>query len=295
MQWRFGRHEFAWPSGPRTLVQAADGPVVMGVLNTTPDSFSDGGRLDGVDAAIGHALAMVEAGARIIDIGGESSRPGADPVPAAVERERVVPVIAALRRESDVCISVDTVKASVAQAAIAAGADVINDISAMTADERMPALAAETGVGVVLMHMRGRPKTMQDGDLSSADIVAEVGGFLAERVAALSAAGIEPDAICVDPGIGFGKTVEQNLALIAGIPRLLGQGRPVLLGVSRKSFIGAITGRPIERRVAGSMSANAIGVWLGAQIIRVHDVAEARDVAQVAGALRGASADGGGR
>ena len=295
MQWRFGRHEFAWQSPPRTLMHAAEAPVVMGVLNVTPDSFSDGGRFEGLERAVAHGLAMVEAGARIIDVGGESSRPGAEPVPAELECARVVPVIEALRARADVCISIDTVKATVARAALAAGADVVNDITAMTGDEWMPAVAAEHGAGVVLMHMRGRPKTMQQGDLSSPDIVEEVAGYLSERVEALVAAGVPRAAICVDPGIGFGKTVEQNLALVAGLPRLVAGGRPILLGVSRKSFIGAVTGRAVHDRLAGTDAVHAIGVWLGAHIVRVHDVAEARDVVRMAGALRAARDTGEGR
>ncbi len=286
MHWRFGRHGFTWRGAPRAPV--SEGPLLMGVLNVTPDSFSDGGRFDGAQAAVAHGRAMCAAGARIIDIGGESSRPGAEPVPAEVELRRVLPVIEGLRAASDVCISIDTTKAAVARAALDAGADVVNDISAMTADPEMPALIAERGAGAVLMHMRGRPKTMQRGDLRSSDIVGEVAGYLAERVEALCAAGVDRAAICVDPGIGFGKTVDQNLELVAGLDRLADLDRPILLGVSRKSFIGAVTDRPVDGRLFGTAAACAIGAWLGAHVLRVHDIGEMRDVVRMTAALAAA-------
>lgn len=286
MHWRFGRHGFTWRAAPRTPV--SDAPVLMGVLNITPDSFSDGGAFTDPQVAVAHGLAMCAAGARIIDIGGESSRPGAAPVSAEVEITRVVPVIEGLRRVSDVCLSIDTTKAAVARAALDAGADVINDITAMTGDPAMPALAAETGAGVVLMHMRGTPETMQRGDLRSDDIVAEVGSYLSRRVEALCSAGLAREALCVDPGIGFGKTVEQNLELVAGLDRLADLGCPILLGVSRKSFIGAVTDRPVEDRLFGTAAACAIGLWLGAHVLRVHDIAEMRDVARITAALAAA-------
>lgn len=281
MQWRFGRHEFTWREAPRTLVQAAEAPVLMGVLNVTPDSFSDGGRFERLDRALRHGMAMVEAGAAIIDVGGESSRPGAEPVSADEERARVVPVIEALRRHTDVCVSIDTVKASVARAALAAGADVINDITAMTGDEAMASVAAEAGAGVVLMHMRGRPKTMQRGDLSSPDIVGEVGGYLAERVEAVCAAGVSRDAVCVDPGVGFGKTVEQNLALVRGTPDLCATGYPVLSALSRKSFVGRVSEPGSERtapedRLPGSLALSVVHLAAGARVFRVHDVGPQR-------------------
>lgn len=294
MQWRFGRHEFTWRSAPRGVVH--DGvPLVMGVLNVTPDSFSDGGRFVGVERAVQHGLSMVAAGASLIDVGGESSRPGAEPVPATVEIERVVPVIRALRSRTDVCISIDTTKAMVARAALDAGAEVINDISALTLDPEMLPLAVERGAGVALMHMRGVPQTMQQGDLSSTDIVADVARYLGERVDALCAAGVDRDAISVDPGIGFGKTVQQNLALVARLDRLAHLDRPILLGVSRKSFIGAVTERPVDERLAGTCAAHAIGAWMGAHVIRVHDVAEALDVVRLTAALRSARAGDDGR
>jgi dihydropteroate synthase len=286
VRWDFGRHCFEWSSAPLTPFVAAEQPVLMGVVNVTPDSFSDGGRFSGVEAVVRHALRLVEEGAGIIDIGGESSRPGAEPVSAADECARVLPVIEALRARSAVCISVDTVKASVADAALAAGADVINDITALSGDPEMAAVAAAHGAGVVIMHMRGRPATMQDGDLRSADLVGEVVGYLAERLEAACAAGISRAAICLDPGIGFGKTVEQNLSLIAELHRLHALGRPVLVGASRKAFLGRLTGRAVDARDHATSAASACAVWQGAQIIRVHAVAEARDAVRVAAALR---------
>lgn len=266
---------------------AQGAPVrLMGVLNVTPDSFSDGGRFVQSAAALEHALQMVAAGADVIDVGGESSRPGAAPVPAEVELERVLPVVEGLRSRCDVAVSIDTTKAAVAEAAVAAGADIINDISALQADPRMTAVAARTGAGVVLMHMRGTPQTMQRGDLSSPDIVAEVRDHLAARLAAVVAAGVAPEAVCVDPGIGFGKTVAQNVALAARLGALAALGRPVLLGVSRKSFLGALTGRPVDDRAWATAAACAVGVAQGAHLLRVHDVAAMRDVAAVAAALR---------
>lgn len=292
MRWRVGRHCFEWPVGPLAPRDAAELPVLMGVVNTTPDSFSDGGQLAGVEAAVGHALRLVEAGAGIIDIGGESSRPGAEPVSAEVERARVVPVIAALRAQTATPISIDTVKASVARAALDAGADVINDITAFRGDPEMVEVAAATGAGVVLMHMRGTPRTMQRGDLGSPDLVGEVVEHLAERLDAVVAAGVAREAVCLDPGIGFGKTVEQNLSLIGELHRLHALGRPVLVGASRKSFLGRLTGREVDEREFATAAASACAVWQGAQIIRVHAVAEMRDVVRVAAALRAAAPSG---
>lgn len=278
MRWRFGGRAITW--------DASDARArVMGVLNVTPDSFSDGGLFADADRAVAHALAMVDAGADLIDIGGESSRPGAEPVPEAVERARVVPVVAALRGRSDVAISVDTTKASVAEAALAAGADIVNDITALTGDPEMVRVVAATGAGVVLMHMRGRPATMQSGDLSSPDIVGEVCAHLAGRLAEVVAAGVDAEQICLDPGIGFGKSVAQNLELVARLDRLAALGRPLLAGLSRKSFLGHVTGRPVDARLFATVAANACAVLRGAHLLRVHDVAEARDAAAVAAAV----------
>lgn len=266
--------------GPETLL--------MGVLNVTPDSFSDGGECVDPAAAVARARAMIASGARIIDIGGESSRPGALPVDAAEEIGRVVPVIAALRQAAlpaDVRLSIDTTKAAVARAALAAGADLINDIGGFR-DPALVALAVETGAPVIAMHMRGTPQTMQQGDLSSPDIVREVADWLGERARLLVAAGVSPAAICLDPGIGFGKTVAQNLALLARLDEIVALGYPVLVGASRKSFLGAVTGRPVDQRVFATAAACACAVWQGARILRVHDVAEMADVAQVVDAIR---------
>lgn len=292
MRWQFGRHRFEWSEAPLTPLAAAEQPVLMGVVNVTPDSFSDGGRLAGVEAAVGHALRLVDEGAQIIDVGGESSRPGAMPVDEAEERARVVPVVAALRARSAVCISVDTVKAAVADAALAAGADVINDITALGGDPDMAAVAAAHGAGVVLMHMRGRPATMQRGDLSSPDLVGEVVDHLRGRLDAALAAGIAADAICLDPGIGFGKTFEQNLSLVGELRRLRALGRPVLVGASRKAFLGQLTGRAVEARDVATAAASACAVWQGAHVLRVHAVGAVRDAVRVAAAMRWAAVAG---
>jgi len=261
----------------------------------TPDSFSDGGAHLGVDQAVEAGLSMVARGASIIDVGGESTRPGSEAVPEPVELARVRPVIEALRARTDVVISVDTTKAAVARAALAAGADVINDVSALTLDPQMVEVAVESGCGVILMHMRGQPKTMQRGDLSSADIMGEVVQYLHQRIAHVVARGVSRTAICVDPGIGFGKTMEQNLRLIAESARLKTLGRPVLLGPSRKSFIGALTDRPVSCRGAGTGAACAAAAARGIHLLRVHDVAEMRDVIIVTEAIESVSQTSGGR
>lgn len=264
-----------------------DDPVrLMGVLNVTPDSFSDGGLFASAERAVAHGLALIEAGADLLDVGGESSRPGAEPVSAAAEIDRVLPVIEGLRARSDVPLSVDTVKSSVAAAALEAGADIINDITGLTGDPEMAALAARSRAGVVVMHMRGTPRTMQEGDLSSAGIVDEVADWLAGRVASLVSRGVAADAICLDPGVGFGKTAQQNLQLVAQVSRFGELGRPVLLGVSRKSFLGEVTGRPVGERSYGTAAACAAAVLAGVQLLRVHEVGEMKDVARVGLALR---------
>lgn len=260
----------------------------MGVLNVTPDSFSDGGAFLDPAAAVQQGLAMAQAGAAIIDIGGESSRPGAAPVSAAVELERVLPVIRGLRANSDVALSIDTVKPDVAAAALDAGADIINDINGLRAPG-MAELAARTGAPVVVMHMRGTPQTMQQGDLRSDDIVGEVCDWLRERAEALETAGVAADRICLDPGIGFGKTVAQNLQLLARLDALVALGYPVLVGVSRKSVLGAVTGAAVEDRVFATAGACAVAAWHGARILRVHDVAEMAQLATVVDAIRGAA------
>jgi len=264
--------------------------VVVGILNATPDSFSDGGRhLDPARAAAA-AAAMVAAGAGMLDVGAESTRPGATPVGAAEERRRLLPVLRAVRRAVAVPLSVDTMKASVAEAALDAGADVINDVTAGRFDRRMLPLCAQAAVPVVLMHMRGTPAGMQRAPRYR-DVVEEVAGFLGRRAAAARTAGIAPDAIVLDPGIGFGKTLAHNLALLAGLPRLAALGHPVLVGVSRKGFVGQLLGGvPPEARVYGTAAAVALAVAGGARLLRVHDVAEMRQVVAVADAIARAGA-----
>lgn len=258
-------------------------PAVMGVLNVTPDSFSDGGRYCNADAAVERALRMVEEGARIVDVGGESTRPGAAPVGAAEEIDRVVPVIERLRAASPVLISIDTSKPEVMRAALAAGAALVNDVRALEAPGALDTVAG-SDAGVCLMHMRGDPATMQ-GDPRYGDVVAEVRDFLARRVAACAHAGIARERLCVDPGIGFGKRTRHNLELLQGLPRLAELGLPVLVGVSRKSLIGSVTGRPQGQRLAGSLALAALSVARGAAIIRAHDVAETVDAVRIAVAL----------
>jgi len=265
-------------------------PVVMGVLNVTPDSFSDGGSYVAVDAAVAHGLRMVEDGAGIIDVGGESTRPGAAPVEAAEELDRVVPVIERLAARTGATISVDTSKPGVIRAAVAAGASLVHAVRALQAPGALRA-AAEAGAGVCLMHMLGEPRTMQAVPRYE-DVVAEVREFLSGRVAACEAAGIGRERICVDPGIGFGKRPDHNLALLASLGRLADPAIPVLVGISRKSLVGIITGRPAGERLAGSVAFAALAVRQGATIIRAHDVAATVDAVKVASALRRAEMGG---
>ncbi|MDH5176906.1 MAG: dihydropteroate synthase [Gammaproteobacteria bacterium] len=261
-----------------------DMPVVMGILNVTPDSFSDGGLHFDRAAAITAGLRMATEGAAIIDVGGESTRPGAAPVDAQQEIDRVVPVIEALASRVDVLLSVDTSKPAVITAALRAGAHMVNDIRALRMPGALDAAAAEDA-GVCVMHMQGEPATMQVAPHYQ-DVVAEVHAFLAERVAACKAAGIAQDSICVDPGIGFGKTYEHNLTLLRNQRSFTDLGCPVLIGVSRKSLIGIMTGRAASERVVGSAVAAAFAVAAGAAIIRAHDVPATVDAVRVALALR---------
>ena len=259
-------------------------PAVMGVLNITDNSFSDGGRYRSFDSAVAHGLAMVEAGASLIDVGGESTRPGAAPVPLQEELDRVVPVIQALSTRLDAVISVDTMKPQVMREAIAAGAGMVNDVMGLQAPGAMEAVAA-TRAAACLMHMQGEPRTMQQ-DPHYEDVVAEVGLFLEHRAQACVAAGIAADRIVLDPGFGFGKTLQHNLQLLAGLPRITAGRYPVLVGMSRKSMLGKLTGRPVEQRLAGSLALHTIATLHGAHIIRAHDVAETRDAVAVAWAAR---------
>jgi dihydropteroate synthase len=257
-------------------------PLVMGIVNITPDSFSDGGKFLSRDRAIAHARELIAAGADIIDIGGESTRPGADAVSLADELERVLPVLEALV-EDGVPISVDTQKPEVMVAAIRAGASMINDVNALQAEGAVEALVqpgAHSKIAICLMHKQGSPLTMQVLPRYE-DVVDEVHDFLLARASACEAAGIARERIVIDPGFGFGKTVEHNFALLRGIPRLVQAGYPVLAGFSRKASLGAITGRPVEQRLAASLAVALLAAQAGARIIRVHDVAETVDVLKV--------------
>ena len=255
--------------GPLDLTRHAH---VMGILNVTPDSFSDGGEHASSDTALDHARRMIAEGAAIIDIGGESTRPGAAPVSAGDEIARTAPVIAALRAEWAGLISIDTSKAAVAAAAIAAGADIVNDVTGLRADPEMPRLCAGHRCGVVVMHMQGEPRTMQAAP-SYDDVVAEVKRFFADRMAALTSAGIDPQAMCFDPGIGFGKTLHHNLALLRALDDISPPGRPLLLGVSRKSFIGRLLGSDdLTKREWPTVALTAQAREKGVMLHRVHAV-----------------------
>lgn len=242
----------------------------MGIVNLTPDSFWSGSRAAGTEAAVAAALRLAAEGADLLDLGAESSRPGADSVGTDLEQERLLPVLEALRALTDLPLSVDTTRAATARAALDAGADAVNDISG-AADPLMLPLVAERGCGLVLMHMQGTPRTMQQ-DPQYTDVVAEVGAWLAARCRAAEAAGIASDRLVVDPGLGFGKTLEHNLALLRGLGRVAG-GRPLLVGASRKSFIGLLGGAPVAERLPGSLAALVAARRTGASIVRVHDVA----------------------
>jgi len=259
-------------------------PVVMGVLNVTPDSFSDGGRFLTADEAIRHAQHMVAEGAALIDVGGESTRPGAEPVDTAEELDRVIPVIEVLAAELPVPVSVDTSKPEVMQAAIAAGASMVNDVLALQVPGALEAVAASQ-VAVCLMHMQGRPRTMQQAPQYD-DVVRDVRHFLCGRVRECEAIGIDRSRIVIDPGFGFGKTVEHNLVLLASLDEFSREGLPVLAGLSRKSLIGQITGRPAGERLAGSVALAALAVSHGAAIVRAHDVAATVDAVKIAAAVR---------
>ncbi len=260
-------------------------PSVMGILNVTPDSFSDGGRFDRVDLALRQAESMIADGAALIDVGGESTRPGADAVEVAEELDRVIPVIEALRNLSDVPISVDTSKAPVMRAAVSAGASMINDVLALQEADAL-ASAAQLGVAVCLMHMHGRPRTMQQNPQYD-DVSQEVAEFLGARVRACVDAGIARDLICIDPGFGFGKTHGHNVELLANLRQLRRLDLPILVGVSRKSTLGEISGRAIGERMPASIAAAVIAVVNGAAIIRAHDVRETVDALRIASAVLG--------
>ncbi len=266
-----------WSLGHRTLL--------MGIVNVTPDSFSDGGKWATREAAVTHAMALAQAGADILDIGGESTRPFSDPVPLEEELRRVLPVIEEIRSRTDIPISIDTTKAEVAYRALQAGADILNDVSALRFDPEMGAVAAQAGVPVILMHMLGTPKTMQESPRYTA-LFSEIIRFLEERIEAAVAAGVDRHQILVDPGIGFGKTVTHNVRLIRDLDALAVLERPIVLGASRKRFIGTILDASPDNREIGTAVVNAFGVAAGAHILRVHDVHVHRQAALMADALR---------
>ena len=258
-------------------------PLVMGVVNVTPDSFSDGGLYLDTDAAVAHAGELIGEGADIVDVGGESTRPGAEPVALGEEVERVVPVVERVAVHTDVPVSVDTRKLAVAEAAVQAGARIVNDVTAFRDDPAMAGLVASSGAHCVLMHMLGEPRTMQR-DPRYADVVAEVRAFLEERLAFAVAEGVPEARVWLDPGIGFGKTIEHNLELLRRLDEIVAIGSPVVLGASRKSFLGKLTGRPERERVAATVAANALVYERGAAVFRVHDVRPAVDALRVAAA-----------
>ncbi|AAZ35620.1 dihydropteroate synthase [Pseudomonas savastanoi pv. phaseolicola] len=272
------------PCGNRVLDLAHT--HVMGILNATPDSFSDGGRYSQLDAALRHAEAMVQAGATLIDVGGESTRPGARPVSASEEVERVAPVVEVIARELDVIISVDTSTPEVMLATAGLGAGLINDVRSLQRPGALEA-AASTGLPVCLMHMLGEPGTMQD-DPYYDDLVGEVGAFLLERINQCAAAGIDQQKIILDPGFGFAKTLEHNLSLFKHMEALHALGQPLLVGVSRKSMIGAVLGRPVDQRLSGGLALAALAMTKGVRILRVHDVAETADVVRMIAAVQAA-------
>ena len=280
------------PASPRHVIMTAgpheiviqSNPLVMGVLNVTPDSFSDGGTFVTVEQAVDHARQMQAEGADIIDIGAESSRPGAHPIDEREELRRLIPVVEAVRAAVSLPISVDTTKAAVARSAIQAGVAIVNDISALQGDSSMAQLVAETGVGVVLMHMQGTPQTMQQSPRYG-NVVEEVMAFLQQRAQVAIACGVRSSQIVLDPGFGFGKLQEHNLRMLAEFEAFTTLGYPVLAGVSRKQFIGNVIRRPVHEREFGNAGAVAVAVLKGAHIIRVHDVRAMKDTATVVSAI----------
>lgn len=257
---------------------------IMGILNITPDSFSDGGLYFDKAQATAHGLMLVEEGADILDMGGESSRPGSDPISAKEEMRRVIPVLAAIRAQTDVLISIDTTKVEVARAALDAGADIINDISAFRFEPEMLTLAAEKQVPVIFMHMQGLPKTMQANPFYK-NVLKEVGDFLKERVATAKSRGIKKEKIIIDPGIGFGKRKKDNLNIIKNLNYFADIDQPLLMGISRKTFIGDILNLPPSERIEGTIAAGIISILNGAHIVRVHDVAQFKKAVMVAEAI----------
>ena len=270
-----GQKQRVWKCGQRSLI-ASEGPLIMGIVNVTPDSFSDGGQFKSVVSAGEHALKLVDDGAAILDIGGESTRPGASPVAAQEELDRTIPVIEWLIRETPIPISIDTTKAVVAREAVAAGAVIINDVSGLTFDPAMITVAAETDAGICCMHIKGTPQTMQDDPVYD-DVVREVREYLAGRIQEMTATGIAHNRICVDPGIGFGKTALHNLELLRSIDRLHELNCPVLIGHSRKRFLKHVLGRDVEERLAGTLGVSVALAQRGVDVLRVHDVRSVAD------------------
>jgi dihydropteroate synthase len=258
-------------------------PLIMGVVNVTPDSFSDGGEFLDADAAVAHAERLAGEGAGIVDVGGESTRPGADPVSEDEELQRVVPVVERVAQTLGLRVSIDTAKLAVAEAAIQAGARVVNDVTAFRAEPELAGLVASSGAGCCLMHMQGEPRTMQ-ADPRYDEVVSDVKAFLEERLAFAVGQGIPEERVWLDPGIGFGKTLEHNLELLRRLDEIVAIGRPVAIGTSRKSFLGKITGRPEKERLAGTIATNVLAYERGAAIFRVHDVAPVADALRVAAA-----------
>lgn len=271
------------------LLEIGNRPLVMGIVNVTPDSFSDGGRFFDMDAAVAHGIELVRQGADLLDVGGESTRPGSLPVGAAEECRRVVPVVTALSRQISVPMSIDTSKAEVAQACLEAGAHVVNDVTALTGDSGMLDVVRTHGSGVILMHMQGTPATMQTAPHYS-DVVEDIRRYLRERMQAAVAGGLSEEQIVLDPGIGFGKTSAHNMELLARLSEFQALGRPICLGVSRKGFLGKITGPDLDRRITASIAVAYDAVAHGAvQILRVHDVQQTCDAVAVCVALRSQS------
>lgn len=266
------------------LIEFPDRPLIMGVVNVTPDSFFDGGRYLDVEAAVAHALRLVEEGADLLDVGAESTRPGADIVSEAEERRRAIPVVTAIAKAVSVPISIDTSKAAVARAALDAGAVLVNDVTALRGDLAMVDVVAQTGAGVVLMHMHGTPRTMQQAPCYD-DVVGAISDFFAERIRFAMAHGIVRRQIILDPGIGFGKLLVHNLTLLAQLRRFEQFECPLLVGVSQKAFLGQLVDRPVQERQWGTAAAVGMAVDRGAGIIRVHDVRAMKDVVQVAAAI----------
>jgi dihydropteroate synthase len=264
-----------WKLGSRIL-ELGGLPVIMGIVNFTPDSFSDGGQFLDPDAAVQHALQLVDEGAGILDVGGESTRPGAAVVSPEVELARVIPIIERLAKQTDVPISIDTTKAEVARRALDAGAVIVNDISGLTFDPAMPAVCSAAEAGVVCMHMQGTPQTMQDNPHYD-DVVVEIRDYFRRRLTELEQQGVRPEQVVLDPGIGFGKTAEHNLEILSSICRFRELGRPVLIGHSRKRFLSKVLGRPVEERTAGTIGVAIALAQQATDIIRVHDVRAVRD------------------